>query len=923
VAQVTLTAVGSAAAGPIGGMLGAVLGGYIDRNFLFKPNKTIPPNADLKLSAADEGAPLPIVFGTARVPCTCMWVSETRRREHGSSNGKGGQGANVPRYTYSADVAYAVCAGETEGIEELYANSKRIYNASGAEEYTGFAVEAGARTETWRRDSWSIGVNTTLVAWLGEFTLELKSPDLGPDLTVFVVGGVAEMTGWTAPYTANNTYATYRVQTDANNYDFQHDVLVDSVRRDDTTNETFVTLRVFYEWRRSNPGGGQLTPPTPLNGAIFAEFPDGTGGQPIRIFEATTQFSAKKMDGITFYLGTDDQLADPTIEGSEPDDVPAYRGRTYFVIRDLQITDYANVPPMSMEALVRRRTDHTLQEVIEEVCERAGLQPSEVDASACSSIIAKGSYALGPQSAQSVLENLLVAYDVVVQGLNGVQTFFPRADAEQVTVADEDLAAHMLDGDTERDYIVEDGNRASIAREITVQYRDPSKRMITGSQRVRRAASTGLRAEKVDLGVAMSAEEAHAVAGRLLWLSETSARQVTVQLPPTYMDSVRESTRLSLNIGDRPIVILLSQVDRGDNGLLLCTGVREDVRLLDQPAIASASLFVEEQVVQGRGFTPPPPAWGIFDNACLDDAHVEQPGFYWWASVAGDVNTPNTGFSLFESVDDGSTWSVVAYSAFSATDGSCTSALSDAAIPGFWDEASTLTVVLRNGAIGLESVTELQCLNGANRAIVGREVIGYRTATLTARNTYELTGFLRGLQGTEQEIDKHFVSDGFVSLSNPGVEFVELNSAALFQERLYKVVPDGGRLTDYPEVSAVPAGSSVRPLVPVHITVNRDASDNITITSTRRGRGVNRLFSPAPVNLHEARVVYYFDIADPVTPTIVVRRVSVVSADETVDASYTAAEQTADGYTPGDPITFEVKQLSAWLGTGQALTVTG
>lgn len=920
------------AAGTVGATavvgLFSTAGAYVDANYIFKQEvKSKPPNEDLKFSAADEGAPLPITFGTTRCPGTIIWVSETRKRENPDSGGggKGGGGSNPLPNIFDVDLAIALCQGEIEDLEELHCNGIRVYQQRASEFFDNFSVRAAVRDEEWHRTEQEVANSQHRIQWFGEFRIELKSLSGGPDLTTFVPGGVFEMSGWTAPYTANNTIHGFDVRTDNRNFDTQSEPIVESVRKDNATNDTYVTIKITYRWSRTDPNPTSFpNPPTPLQGAPFANFPDGTGGQSIHIFEATAQFSTKQLSGVTVYNGTQDQLPDPTIEASEQDaDVPAFRGIAYVVVKGLILTDFGNSLPFRIEGTVRRKTNHTLEDVIDEVISLGGLDPNEIDASALSNVIVKGSYALTPATASAILENFILAYDIVVQGDNGVQRFFLRSDAEDLVVPDEDLAAHELGGDVERDFVVEDLDRSSIPRAITVLYRDPEKRYQTSSQLVRRAATLSLRTQRVDLGVSMNDDEAHAVAGRLLWLAELGSRKVTVQLPPSYIGRAKESVRLNLNIAEQPIKILLSQVDRGDNGLVRCEGVREDERLLSQPLIASTPGVVMGDSIQSRGFLPPPPTWGFFDNACLDDSHVEQPGFYWWASVAGLEEIQSTIFGLYESIDDGDSYSLVGTSIESATTGTCSDGFNAAALPGFWDNASSIDVTLRNATIGLESVTELQCLNGRNRGIFGNEVIGYQNAELIAPGVYRLTKLLRGLQGTEAEIDKHFEGERFVSLSNPGVTFLELNSAALFTERLYKVVPLGGRLTDYEERCIIPAGGSVRPLPPVNITIERDASNNVTVAFTRRSRGMGRAFSPAVSNVHEARVAYYVDAMDPVTPTVRARRLTAASSETEVSQGYTAAEQTADGYTPGDPVTMELRQVSAWLGTSRAVSVTG
>ena len=68
--------------------------------------------------------------------------------------------------------------------------------------------------------------------------------------------------------------------------------------------------------------------------------------------------------------------------------------------------------------------------------------------------------------------------------------------------------------------------------------------------------------------------------------------------------------------------------------------------------------------------------------------------------------------------------------------------------------------------------------------------------------------------------------------------------------------------------------------------------------------------------MSEDTEAYEVDIMDGDT---VARTISSLS-DES--ASYTAAQQTADGFTPGDPIDCNIYQLSAAVGRGWPLEAT-
>ena len=238
----------------------------------------------------------------------------------------------------------------------------------------------------------------------------------------------------------------------------------------------------------------------------------------------------------------------------------------------------------------------------------------------------------------------------------------------------------------------------------------------------------------------------------------------------------------------------------------------------------------------------------------------------------------------------------------------------DTVLPGVWDRANTIRVELLSGE--LESVTELNALQGHNRIIINGEVLGYQTATLVDTLTYDLTVLLRGLRGTEQKIANGIaIGDSVVPLDRGGVNFLPLPPSAIGSPRLYKVVAGGQVLEEVQPVPWTLKGLIIKPFVPTDVRVTLDASNNATLTWKRRSRRITRLFAPALTPREELLEEYQVEFLNGPTP---IR--STLPTTET--EGYTAAEQTSDGLTPGDPITFKLSQSSDVLTEGKSQVFT-
>jgi hypothetical protein len=288
-------------------------------------------------------------------------------------------------------------------------------------------------------------------------------------------------------------------------------------------------------------------------------------------------------------------------------------------------------------------------------------------------------------------------------------------------------------------------------------------------------------------------------------------------------------------------------------------------------------------------------------------------GFY---AAAGGYLDGWRGAQLFLSRDGGASYDDVEAGIFltAAALGYADTALGSVALFDQVDEAHTVDVTLTSGE--LASTTRAALLEGAvNVALLGDEILKFRDATLLSAGKYRLSGLLRARRGTDWAVGAHAVNERFVLLSSSSVRFIPLASAELNVERAYKGVSIRNTLAGTEAEAFTNTGVNLKPLAPAHVGGGRDAANNLTIAWKRRTRLLNvwRDYVDAP--LGEDSESYEVDIMD---GAAVVRTIAASSQT----ASYTAAQQTTDGFTPGDPITLKVYQLSAQVGRGYAATAT-
>ncbi|WP_321397409.1 phage tail protein [Emcibacter sp.] len=153
-ATIILSAVGTAIAGPFGGVVGALAGQGLDALIFGRHSARTVEGArlsDLSVQTASYGEPVPMVFGTTRLSGNLVWSSgltETRHEDSQTVGGKGSsQSVTTVTYTYSASFAVALSARRISSIGRIWADGKLLRDAGGQ-----MAEEGAIRIYTGSRD---------------------------------------------------------------------------------------------------------------------------------------------------------------------------------------------------------------------------------------------------------------------------------------------------------------------------------------------------------------------------------------------------------------------------------------------------------------------------------------------------------------------------------------------------------------------------------------------------------------------------------------------------------------------------------------------------------------------------------------------------------------------------------------------------
>lgn len=688
--------------------------------------------------------------------------------------------------------------------------------------------------------------------------MRINSPAGGPDLSRFISGRDIVVSGFSNP----NNNGTFRCTSSG---------------RNNATGTSYVYVK---------------------NASAVSE----SAGASVTLTQDIEHYDEDQIRSVTNYDGTQ-ATADPVIEAHEgAGNVPSFKGTSFTVLEFLKLDDFGRrIPQLNF---VISTPDGTASTAVDAIMIRSGRATDDFDVAGLSGSV-KGYSVQGPISTVEALQPLLIAYDVVTQEGNAKLRFFHRKDATIIDVAAEDLAAHESGSDTPRVVDITDPPDASLPAEVDVKHLDSENEEQYGSQRQRHPGYRTDGVDVVNLPVVMHGGTARAISRRLLWMAWANRNPMKLSLPLAYY-YVQENDVLRFFAYGNLWLALVTRVDHGANGLVLIDCVLEVRSVLTQSEDYEAKTDGTGPVsfapyVEHRVFETPPlnPTGTVTNTPVIGNA------------VGIEEEVPWPGVRIYVAPEDEEEDYVTLAEALGESVMGGAESILASATPYYWDRVNTVDVYVMNGT--LESREEGDVLNGANRALLGTEIIGFATATLIGTNTYRLSTLLRGLRDTVDQMGSHATAEQFVLL-NAGVGQTTVNAGWIGTTRYFRAVPGGGAIADYAASSLVIQGTSLRPFAPTALAGSRDGSGNLTLSWVRRTRAVYEIFGTATAPLAEDVEKYDLEVWYSGTKK---RSVTVTEATSFV---YTAAMHTEDGVPSFATVEARVYQLSAVVGRGKGLT---
>jgi len=512
-----------------------------------------------------------------------------------------------------------------------------------------------------------------------------------------------------------------------------------------------------------------------------------------------------------FYPGNSDQQPDPLIAAAEgAATCPAYRGLAYVVFEDLQLADFGNrIPSLSFEVVADERPLH-LADLAEGVLS---------DHSSAVPLTGLSGFSCdGPLAETLALLDPFFPVDCDARG-EGI-TFLPdRRDIPALLLPEAATSSGQDDF----------GGKAGFARQrgpegeapvAVLRYYDTERDYQPGAQRAHGRPRPG-QPRTLELPAAMTASAARALidqaAKRSDWSRQTISWRVT-QLDPAV------GPGSTVRLTGHPGLWQVCDWEWRDHGV--------DLQLV---RLAPLSPGTDHAADPGRINPPTDQANGPTGLVACElpwDGQATTP----IPQIVAISSSPAPGWagaSLFLDRGDGGLEPLGPSGRTRAVIGTSLTALAPAT-PLLFDRHGTVTVRLIGTDLALGNATMRQLALGANRALLGSEIIQFARAEALGHGAWRLTGLWRGRGGTEAAIATHQLGQPFALLDGSG----SLLPGEAIAANPHAVIAAIGLVDAEPVTSPVRLrGIGHRPLSPVHGHWHRSADADLVLTWTRRARG--------------------------------------------------------------------------------------
>lgn len=543
------------------------------------------------------------------------------------------------------------------------------------------------------------------------------------------------------------------------------------------------------------------------------------------------------------HTGHGDQQVDPLLGSAEGiSRCPAYRQTAYVVFEDLQLADFGNRLPSLTFEVFADPADCMLATIVRDILPEAQLVG--LDRTMAGFSIDRGSVG---DILTTISEAIPISCSTRGEVLD-IRLAEPEAFAD-IPMLSPPAASEDPNADTAK---AEGWTRRREPmpriRQCGVRYYDIGRDYQPGLQRgVGRSAPGDIAV--IELAAALSATEARVLAdlaGRRTAQPRDIIRYRTTEIDTTVVPG---------SIVRIPVAPGLWRVEQWE---WQADGVMLDL-VAAQVRSARAIVGASGRINAPADLSLMPTTLAAFELPWDGMGSGDSPALF---AAASGSSAGWSGAALFSDSGTGELLSLGSSGRRRAVMGACETSL-EAASPVLFDTRSTLTVALVGSDLTIPTATLSQLLQGANRALVGSEIIQFCSAEPLGAGRWRLSGLLRGRGGTEWAIGLHDIDDTFVLIDDALIAL----DATLLGDAWTTTIVASGLGDDIPVATRITnAGSTRQPIAPVHGIATRSADGGLILGWTRRSRGSWTWSDNVDVPLNEESETWDITYGDDAAP---------------------------------------------------------
>ena len=564
----------------------------------------------------------------------------------------------------------------------------------------------------------------------------------------------------------------------------------------------------------------------------------------------------------------------------------------------------------------------TIASILTDLCGRVGITPDLIDVSAVTATTT-GYVVRDNRAAGAAIHDLCQLYQIDMVESDWLLKFIPRGQAVAATIAQADLASTDQQ-DQGQFWNATRALEQEMPLEIALKYSDPDLDYQPGSAYARRnvlaGAPTVWTKRKLTMDIPVVVTNAVATSIAQNWLFTTYAERTTYQtmlswkylwLDPTDNIDVVLSSGASYTVR-------IESIETGAEMALQLHCADEDLTVYAPAGTPGATYSIGKQTLSPIGFA----SLLMFNVPLLQDTDSVSPGVFRVYYAAGASNARFTGGAVYQSTD-GVNWPQYGAIGTGANYGAAQTALGDTVAKFATDLVNTVRVSLGPGSTAPSSCAYVDLMNGANAALLGQEIIQFQTVTDNADGSFTLSRIVRGRRGTEWATGTHLPGDLFLLLQPGPVVANVLSTGDIGVAEQYQLVPVGANQSQVAIRTFTYLGYDLYPYAPVNFTRAPSGSD-LAVAWLRRTRIGGLLIDgtdTVPLNeeseLYDAYVLPTAAALTAFNPANSATYTRAFIGLTSPGLTYTAAEMTADGFTPATATLFlVVYQVSAVVGRG-------